>query len=131
MMLEKQLMTTDCLRPRPNGTTLPRHPEENEDPPFLERTPVQHLENGRQTAPQKAQKKYKNAVSRILAPKEDDVEVTIPTLDPHTLRAITKIRFPEYFQQGTKEDPLEEAEISSDIIEHMIHAIQSKATTPE
>ena len=59
------------------------------------------------------------------------MEVASPTLDVHTLQAITRLRFPKSFPTGNTSDPFCEADITSEMIEHLIHAIQSKATTLE
>ena len=58
-----------------------------------------------------------------LAPTEDDMDVSLLTLDIHSLRALTRLR--------NSAMSFEETDISSEKIELMINAIQSKATTPE
>ena len=69
-------------------------------------------------------------IEKQLAPTEDDMEISIPTLDIHSLKAITKLRHPEVFEDNPH-DPFDQSDISTELIELMINAIQSKETTPE
>ena len=58
------------------------------------------------------------------------MEISIPTLDIHSLKAITKLRHPEIFEDNLH-DPFDQSDISTELIKLMINAIQSKETTPE
>ena len=62
-------------------------------------------------------------IQKQLCPTEDDMEVTVPTIDLHALRAIARLRDPEL--SFTKDD------ISSELIEFSINAIRPSATTLE
>ena len=88
--------------------------DENEntvdDPPFLDRTPKQ------------VNQLHAN-IQSYLAPDEDDMDASVPTLDLHSLRCISRLRNPEL--------SFEEDDISSEMIELAINAIRSSATTPE
>ena len=60
-----------------------------------------------------------------LAPTEDDMDFTVPTITIHSLRVITKLRCA---------DPnlrFDSSELSAKAIELVINAIRSKSTTPE
>ena len=74
----------------------------------------------------------KDKAKQTLAPTEDDMEITTPYLDTYTLRAISKIRHPDTWN-NPQLDPssLQIADISADEIERMINAIQSKETTQQ
>jgi hypothetical protein len=54
-------------------------------------------------------------IQKQLCPTEDDMEVTVPTLDLQALRAIARLRHPEL--------SFAEEDISSDLIEFAIKAI--------
>ena len=62
-------------------------------------------------------------IQKQLCPTEDDMEVTVPTIDLHALRAIACLRNPEL--------SFAEEDISSELIELSINAIRSSATTSE
>jgi hypothetical protein len=58
-----------------------------------------------------------------LAPTEDNMDTTVPSIDIHSLRAITKLRNPDL--------SFEENDITNEMISLFLNAIQSKATTPQ
>ena len=87
--------------------------KENKDPPFMEREPVNKMDRQKQM----------RKIMRTLAPTEDDIEVVTPTHNPHTLWAITRLQFPERFLDPNLQEPFREADISSEMVEHLIHAI--------
>ena len=62
-------------------------------------------------------------IQKKLAPTADDMISSVPTLDIHSLRAITKLQYPAI--------SFEEEDFSTEEVELFINAIQSKATTPE
>ena len=94
--------------------------EDDEDPPFLDREQINKLN------------KIGSNICKQMAPIEDDMEVSIPSLDIHSLRAITKIRYPEIFEEyKNNEEAFDQNDITAEYIELMINAIQSKSTTPE
>ena len=105
---------------------------EAEDTPFLERTPISSIRTKfarltrKAIAENKNEEDFRMKVRRQLAPIEDDLDLVIPNLDLHSLRAISKLHKPE---NGSL--PFDSSTISDDIIMTVINAINSKATTPE
>ena len=60
------------------------------------------------------------------------MEITTPFLDTHTLRAISKLRHPDIWDNIQLDLlTLTNANISTEVTERLINAIQSKETTPE
>ena len=121
--------------------------EDDEDPPFLDREQInmlngtkftteeinQHfreMQNIRQEIKSRNLNNIRAKIERQLAPTEDDMDISIPTLDIQSLKAITKLRHPELFEDNSH-DSFDQADISTELIELMINAIQSKETTPE
>ena len=108
----------DCemFAPTIEWENTPTLVEEEEDPQFLEREQTNNI----------------NKVKCALAPAENDLEITTPTLDTHTLRAILKLNHPELWLENKKEFQIyEEADTTTDMVERLLNAIQSKDTTLE
>jgi hypothetical protein len=126
--------------------------EDAEDPPFLDREQInsinsinnteysreeltlhmrelKDINNNIQSTPIRT---IRANITKQLAPIEDDMEISTPSLDIHSLRSITRIRHPEIFDNfSLDEDAFEQNDITTECIELMINAIQSKSTTPE
>jgi hypothetical protein len=124
-------------------TTKWDDPQTVEDPPFLERTANTNMLTATKAAIDKAKAAAKDLYTKTklspntvtdttplhahvrehLAPNEDDLDITVPSIDLYSLRAIAKLRHPSI--------SFEEEDIASEIVALAINAIQSKATTPE
>ena len=67
-----------------------------------------------------------------LAPSNNDMVITTPNLDSHALRATVKLHNPKIWKENQIDpESIKNAEISKEIVEIIINAIQSKETTPE
>ena len=97
---------------------------DNEDEPFLDRKPINNIQLIQQ-------RNLEEKIRQTLAPIEDDMVITTPFLDTHTLRAISKLQHPTLWPHKSNSQSYEEADITTELIECLIHAIQSKDTTPE
>ena len=74
----------------------------------------------------------RNKIKRTLAPSEDDMAITTPYLNTHTLRAIAKIKEPTMWNDPKLDAKLMNIEdISAEEIEQMINALQSKEMTAQ
>ena len=99
--------------------------EEQEDQPFLDRQPVNQIDSNNR-------KQLETKIRETLAPTEDDMAFTTPFLDTHTLRAISRLQHPELWPDNPDiQAKYEEADITTELVERLINAIQSKDTTPE
>ena len=99
--------------------------EEEEDQPFLDRQPVNSVIT-------KQQSQVAKRIRQTLAPIEDDMAITTPFLDTHTLCAISKLQHPNFWPpQNISNTASKEADTSTELVERLIHAIQSKDTTPK
>ena len=105
---------------------------EDDDIPFLERHAISKIKakfaklTRRAIADNKNQEGLRMKVQKQLAPTEDDLALVIPTIDLHSLRAITKLHKAENEQL-----PLDPSTVTDELIMAVINAINSKATTPE
>ena len=101
--------------------------EDTEDPPFLERTPIHQLRIQKERITDtRLPAKLHADIRRKLAPTEDDMNMVVPTIDIASLRAIARLH-----RKGNQKLPLDEDELPTEMIEMMINAINSKATTTE
>ena len=97
------------------------------DLPFLDRTAtINAVQSTKHQCERDIKYIYNTAslhakIQRNLAPTEDDMDVTVPSMDIHSLRAIASLRNPDL--------SFAEADLSTEMIELVINAIQSKATT--
>lgn len=90
--------------------------------PFLDRSPTVAAVDA---TPSASSDSLHAQIQALLAPTEDVMQISVPTLSIHALRAITKLHCSD---QSLSFD---EADVSTETIELMINAVRSKATTPE
>ena len=88
----------------------------------------QLMTNVKQTTDEERRK----PIEQTLAPIEDDMVMTMPFLDTHTLRAMSKLQHPQLWPEHDNEQiEHKEADISTKLMEQLMNAMQSKSATQE